>query len=218
MWLRFDDNPESLPAENKVDEGPTPAGMSCDVYKVCCLDVQILWNHPNLTNDCHNKFKPGGSHPYLGTLAMNNHEGRAGDGSRFYHRMTSGFSEEEKRTFLLTNERYRRHCEIKQCATDTLSLGAPLRHKDYRGGFIPTGPKYKSGEPNPWPKLAVDSPSPHRASQRGSEDEFKPFDPWTTTRWGNYPAGVKPSASARPSTTGGGSQRQENRGQLFLDF
>lgn len=139
----------------------------------------------------------GASHPLLGTLALSN-RGRAGDDSRFFDRLTAGNSEEDKRQFLITNERHRRHADKKQCTTDTLGLGCPLPHRDYHGGYIPTGPKYRSGKSNPWPKLAVDSHPPRHAN-----DDMPPaFDPWTTSRWGGV---------SRPNTTDGAMRQTTTR-------
>jgi hypothetical protein len=124
----------------------------------------------------------GGAHEYLGIKALNGNQGKAGRGSRFYHRLTAGFSEEEKRQFLITGERRRRYSHIKFAPTDTLGTGAPLPLSHYKGGYTPTGPKYKSGEPNPWPKLAIDPVSSDRA--RSTSEGAHTFDPWNTTRWG----------------------------------
>mmetsp|Transcript_45318 Transcript_45318/g.58073 ORF Transcript_45318/g.58073 Transcript_45318/m.58073 type:complete len:233 (+) Transcript_45318:427-1125(+) len=146
----------------------------------------------------------GGSHPYLGNLALNNNQGKAGRRSRFYHKLTAGFSEEEKRQFLLTNERHRRYSHIKQAPTDTLGVGAPLPLTNYKGGYLPTGPNYKSGAPNPWPKLAVDPPSMDQRSRetRSGKEHAHSFDPWNTTRWGqsNEAGGPTEETSALGTT------------------
>jgi hypothetical protein len=113
----------------------------------------------------------GGANPLLGTLALNGNQGKAErKSSQYYSSLTAGFSEEGKRQFLLTGERRRKFAETKHAVTDTLGLGKPLPLSNFKGGYIPTGPKYKTAPSNPYPKLACEMP-PESQQQQGQQQE-----------------------------------------------
>mmetsp|Transcript_74801 Transcript_74801/g.150456 ORF Transcript_74801/g.150456 Transcript_74801/m.150456 type:complete len:314 (-) Transcript_74801:280-1221(-) len=145
----------------------------------------------------------GGANPLLGTLALNGNQGKAARiSSQYYGSLTAGFSEEEKRLFLISGERRRRFAETKHAVTDTLGLGKPLPLSQFKGGYVPTGPKYKTAQPNPYPKLACDLPPPK--TQQGQRmgttqrqdakvgEGFVDFDPWgAEAPWNNEGSGEK---------------------------
>jgi len=129
----------------------------------------------------------GGAHSALGTLALKSRGRGPRIGTKYWHNLTGGFSEEEKRQMLLTNERRRRYSDVKHAPTDTLGLGKPLiptghAEDGYRGNFyLPTGPKYRTAPPNPWPKLATEPVRPEALGADGQDPTA--YDAWETTRW-----------------------------------
>ena len=62
----------------------------------------------------------GAAHPNCGIL------GPEPRGSPHFARLSSGVTEEQKRMLILTNERHRRHAELKYAPTDTLGLRQQL--------------------------------------------------------------------------------------------
>jgi len=122
----------------------------------------------------------GAAHPHLGTLSLNGHQYTAArKSSQYYGMMTRGFSEEQKRQYLVSGERGRRFAAVKHAPTDTLGLGKPLGAQP--GPLSTTHAKYRTAPANPWPKLATDPP---RADSGPGDTGPHTFDPWNAGRWG----------------------------------
>jgi uncharacterized membrane protein YgcG len=149
----------------------------------------------------------GGAHPLLGTLAIAGRaQGQAGSGDRYWQRLTAGFTEEEKRQHLATGGRRRRFADVKHQPTDTLGAGKPLPLSGFQGGPVPTGPRYKSGAANPWPKLAVE---PLELNGRAPELG----DP----RLAAYPLASRTRGQSNRGSRGGGGGSGSSGGGEFGD-
>jgi len=73
-------------------------------------------------------MKPAGSaSPHLGLFAM--HLGGPMT-SQHYHHQTAGFTEEDRRNFLMTGERHRRHAGRRQQSTNTIFGEDPASAQD----------------------------------------------------------------------------------------
>jgi hypothetical protein len=156
----------------------------------------------------------GGANPMLGTLALNGYQGKAARiSSKFYSTLTNGFSEEEKRQFLITGERRRRFAETKHAVTDTLGLGKPLPLSNFKGGFVPTGPKYRTAPPNLYPKLAFETDQ-QKPAEKTTDVERGDFFPWgPDAPWADPKSELGPESSlSRKSTADNG------QGEGPLDF
>ena len=124
----------------------------------------------------------GGAHENLGNLAIHLNGPPRNTTKHFAH-FTNGFTEEQRRHFLLTKERRRRHADIKHAPTDTLGTGVSLFHMEYKGGPIPSHSNRKTAPANNFPKQGFYDED-KKTGQMIAQKRNVAHDPWRTIRWG----------------------------------